>query len=105
MSTLVKIVDGFEIHFEALPEYCSLSQMFKPEEVDELSKQINEGELIMFVAKVSAHKLDVELSSDILGGCIYKSEAEFYTEVGGYFDDMVNTVVEGAKEKIKQLSK
>jgi len=105
MKTLIKTVEGFDIYFEALEEHISLFDLFEEEEVEELSEDIDNGSLVYFCAKVTAEKAGLELSDDYLGGCIYKSEEEFYQMEGDYFDDMVNIVVEEAKKELPKIIK
>lgn len=103
MKTLVKTIDGFNIYFEALEEHMPLSELL-PEEPEEQLQEIYENNVI-FCAKVSAEKAGIELASEYLGGCIYKTEEEFYKTEGCYFDDMVSTVISEAKKEIPNIIK
>ena len=99
--------EGFDIHFEELNEDMSVEDLLSFEETgcDHSStiKKVNNGTYAYFTARVIAFKNGVELADDYLGGCIYKDTEEFTSAKGDYFDDMVNTVITEAKEKIKLL--
>lgn len=99
----VKEIDGFEIHFEALPEHHYSYEGWDESDIKETKEKLDNFELVLFCAKVSAHREGIELASDYLGGCFYKSEEEFYNTEGCYFDDMCNTVISEAKEQIETL--
>ena len=103
----ITTVDGFDIQFEALTEETPVEDMLSFEECgcDHSStiRAVNNGEYEYFVAHVVASKNGIELAEDYLGGCIYKTEEEFYNEENGYFVDMTRTVVAEAKEAIKSL--
>ena len=102
MKTLVTTEKGFEIYFEALEEHTPLSELL-PEETEEQLKETYNNNCI-FLAKVTAEKAGVELSSDHLGGCIYESEEDFYTKYkDDYFADMKATVIEEAEKELKVL--
>lgn len=103
MKKLVKKYKGFDIYFEALPEYKSLSDMF-PDDTPEQLNEIYENNRI-FVAKVTAERAGVELASDYLGGCVYEEVEDFYIKYAGdYFADMVETVVEEAEKEVIRLT-
>ena len=104
MKTLVKKVNGFDIYFEPLEEDISLSELL-PEETPEQLKEIYNSNVV-FCAKVTAEKNNIEIASDYLGGCIYESEEDFYIKYkDDYFADMVNTVLEEAKKELPILIK
>ena len=75
-----------------------------PEETKESLEEIAENNIV-FCAKVSAYCGKYEVATNHLGGCIYKTEEEFYTAKGCYFDDMVDTVIREAKEEVQGFSK
>jgi hypothetical protein len=106
MKTILT-VDGFDIQFEALTEETPVESMLSFEKCgcDHSStiRAVNNGEYEYFMARVVAVKNGIELAEDILGGCIYETEEEFYNDKSGYFADMTSTVVAEAKETIKQL--
>ena len=103
MEIFVESIGGFDIHFEALEEFTSLKELL-PEESDEQLKEIYNNNAI-FCAKVTAKKNGIALASDYLGGCIYESEEDFYIKYkDDYFSEMVQTVINEAKETIKKLT-
>jgi len=103
----IKDLEGFEIHFEALPEHdqTSMFSLMEADLVEEISKKLESGELVMFTAQVQAYKCGILLHSTWLGSCIYASEEQFYTTEGCYFDQMANEVVSEAKKTIEHLYK
>ena len=82
---------------------------------------LNSGELIAFCAKAAVYCQGTELATDYLGGCIYRSIAEFMDHrecgkqnklyaakgergrCGSYFTDMVKQVCSEARKKLKRL--
>ena len=101
MRTLVENIEGFDIYFEALEETLPLDS----NEYEEMSKAVESGELVVFVAHVTAYKKGIELGDDYLGACIYKSYEEFYTIYkDDYYSDMRRNAIEEAKKAIKSLT-
>lgn len=95
--------EGFEIKLYLVPEDSTPDWDFETEEERrELLEDIDNGNLLWFIAKVTASKADIELSVDYLGGCCYRSVDEFIEE-GYYYKDMRGTVIHAAKLKIKEL--
>ena len=82
---------------------------------------IDRGELIAFCAKAAVYYRGNELATDYLGGCVYKSIADFMDHkecgkqnklyaakgetgrCGSYFTDMVKTVCREAREELRML--
>jgi len=95
--------EGFTLRLSALVDFTPISDTFEDEQVKEVIERINSGEWLYFCAKVTAYKKGIELSSDYLGGCVYEGLEDF-AECSGYVDDMINTVVNEAKETIKELT-
>lgn len=94
--------DGFTITLSITPETAAPDWYFESEEEEQhLLDQINDGDLMYFVAKVTASKNGIELGNDYLGGCCYESVEDFI--VGGYFSDMVDTAIDEAKKAIHSL--
>ena len=94
--------DGFEIHFEALPEDISKHEHFV-NQCGWTEEEFTEYQgYTWFCAKVSAHKAGIELCSVYL----YETEAAFYTaDVDGIFANMVNEAITEAKAKLVELNK
>lgn len=98
-------IKGFDVYFEALEEDIPLSDDLEPDDYEEAIDKISSGEWVYFCAKVSAHKAGIELSNDYLGGCIYASYEQFYTEYKeGYFADMVENAISEAEKTIAELT-
>ena len=71
-------------------------------DIKELYRKINNGTYVYFCAHIEAWYNDVHLSDDCLGSCLYESFDEFINEEG-YFQDMVNIVLEEGFEKLKTI--
>ena len=93
--------DGFDIYFEALPDTIDKSDF--DVNFEEIVQDIESGELVLFCAKVTSERAGIEINSDYLGKCIYKSEEEFYTTKGDYFDQMVNEVLKDSPRLLNEL--
>lgn len=99
--------EGFEINVYALPEDCDPAGQFATGNYDadaETVRQIRDGELTWFTAKVTASKHGIELAADYLGCCCYTSEREFVELAGDYYHDMRATVVREARDAIAKLA-
>ena len=107
MKTFVKEIDGFKIYFEALEENSCIDENWSDDEEmrNDTIKKLNNFDLVMFCAKITAEKNGIELADDYLGMCIYENEESFYNTKGCYFDDMCNTVINEAKVAIRELSR
>jgi len=104
----IETIDGFEIYFEALPEDLALSDIFDDSvtNIKRLASDIDAGRKAYFCAKVTANKNGIELATDYLGACCYKSEDEFYIKYhNDYFLDMANNVIAEAKQAVINLNK
>jgi hypothetical protein len=103
----IKEVDGFDVHFDTLPEDVSLTELFDPdyEGLEEIKEQIRTGELQYFTAKISVWKAGIELSSEYLGGCIREDENEFWKEPDSYFPQMLEQALKNAKAYLPELIK
>jgi len=95
--------EGFDINFYAGEEDCHPRDLFMPEDVDQIINDINDGHLVWFVAKITASKNGIELASDSLGGCCYHSYMDF-VDHNYYYAGMVNTVINEARQTIKELA-
>ncbi len=92
-------VKGFTINTYVEPE------MYDPADEldDEIVESIKAGRLEWFRVMVTANKVNVELGSDLLGGCCYESFEDF---LGcEYWSDMVETAITEAREIIEELKK
>ena len=93
--------DGFNIALSVTPEDISPRDCFEEDDIEEIIDKIERGDLLWFVAKVTASKHGVELAEDYLGGCCYTSTRDFID--GDYFYDMKLDAVYHAKEKLSLL--
>lgn len=103
--------EGFEIVFSIAPEDIHPSDCFdtstdpdtgKPYyDTDKMARDIDNGLLCWFVARVQAFKNGILLGSDYLGGNLYENPEDFLKD--DYYKDMKNTVIEHSKETIKKL--
>lgn len=105
---MIKVLekDGFDIYFEALPEYTPIDDVLsESEDIEKAIEKIDSGEWVYFRAKVSAYKAGIELGSDYLGVCIYDSEEDFYIRYKDeYFADMVDQAIDEAKSILEELA-
>lgn len=93
--------DGFDIRFAVFPEMMHPNDAFDDD--GETARAISAGDYEWFVAMVTASKNGVELAEEYLGACCYET-FEAFMEPGGYFDDMVDTVIDVAKQTIADLA-
>lgn len=94
--------DGFIVCFEALPECEPVRRQFldcgwTEEEIADIQRKVDYGELEWFTARVTAWKDRRKCAETYLGACLYASSDEFI-EAGGYLSYMVDTVIQKAKE-------
>ncbi len=97
--------DGFKIHLYACPEDISPVGQFNCGDAkldQEIIDKINDGTYTWFCAKVTASKNGIELGTDYLGGCCYKSEQEFVKQ-DDYYSDMRKSAIAEAKKAIEEL--
>ena len=97
--------NGFNLQFQALIEDLHSADLFDDsiDDINEICQKIDNYDLVLFTAKVSAFKNGIELASDYLGGNLYSSYEEFINARPGYIDDMEDIVINEAKEVIKKL--
>ena len=93
------------------------------EDADEIIEQLESGELTAFCVRASVYMHGIELGSDYLGGCLYKSIDEFQDHiesgkykreqekkhgkkinVGSYFVDVVRQAISEARLRMKELN-
>ena len=91
--------DGFDIRFAVIPELTHPNDHFDDD--GETARAIDAGDYEWFIAFVSASKNGVELADEYLGGCCYASFSDFMDD--GYFEDMVSTAIDTAKQNIEAL--
>jgi hypothetical protein len=96
--------DGFTLELHFTPEEDDPAGHFASggDEADaELCARIRDGDLLWFVARVTASKAGIALGVSYLGGCCYASAAEFMQD--GYFDDMVSDAITEARGMLARL--
>ena len=95
----------FDIYFSWTYEDSPLSDHFpeeSEEQIKDMVKKIDRGDLTWFIAKVSAYKCGIELASDIVGCCLYSDPLEFVRD-NDYYADMKERVIEQASVKLVEL--
>ncbi len=92
---------GFTIKLYLLPEYDRPDWDMTEEEWKTIKKDISNGMLLWFCAKVSAELDGHEFGTDYLGQCCYASVKDFMQ--GGYYVDMRDIAVDEAKAALKML--
>jgi hypothetical protein len=103
-SVYKETINGFEIDLSVTPENQAPDWYFENDEQrDELYEKIDNGDLLWFVARVTASKNGIVLGTAYLGGCCYESINDFINE-GGYWDDLVAEATTEAQAKIKLLT-
>jgi hypothetical protein len=95
-------VQGFEIVFSVCSEDEHPRDSFD-HDIEEISRKIDAGDYVWFVARVQAYRHDVLLATDYLGGCLHESYSDFLAS-GGYYDDMVYTVIKEAQKTLSKLA-
>jgi hypothetical protein len=98
-------VKGFEIVFSIAYEDSHPKDCFdyEEDEMRELCDKIDRGVYSWFIARVEAYKNVVLLGTDYLGGCLYENPMHFIKESGGYYGDMVKSVINEAENTIELL--
>ena len=81
-------------------EECSPDISF--DETNETRDKINSGEWVIFCARARCFVKGIEVATDYLGNCIYPSFADFKAP-GGYFGDMVRTVLHETRSELRDL--
>lgn len=71
------------------------------DDIDEICRKIDNGFYTWFIARVEAYKQGILLATDYLGGNLYENPKDFVND--GYFEDMVDTVVNEAQKTLNKL--
>ena len=104
MKTLVDKKDGFDIYFEPLEEYSPDFSFWDEDLKNETFEKLENYELVLFCAHVTAEKNNNIYGEDYLGMCVYESYEDFYIKYkDDYFADMVRQSLSEAKEEFKKL--
>lgn len=83
---------GYEVELAFAPEENAPDWEIDSTAMEELTKDIESGKLLWFVARVRAKDQGRVLAEEYLGGCCYASVEDFLTP-GGYYEDMVKGVL------------
>ena len=97
--------NGIDIYFEAIDEDISIDEALSFEltgiDHSETIKDVKNGNLEYFCAKVVGAKNGIHLAEQFLGCCVYESEEDFLKSET--FIDLKNSVVEQSSTNIKKL--
>lgn len=97
-----EIRDGFKIELAITPEDKAPDWEFESEEQrQDTSRRIDNGDLLWFVARVTASRHGVTLGTDYLGGCCYDSVQDFLRDE--YYFGMIDEAVGDARRMIEKL--
>jgi hypothetical protein len=97
--------DGYNIIVDITSEDMSPRDMFDDEcfDIDEICKDIEFGRLDWFMLRVRVLVEGLELSSEHLGGCLYKDAKGVLTD--GTAEDLIGQAIAEAKTKVYRLSR
>jgi hypothetical protein len=97
-----EIRDGFKVELAIAPEDKPLTGDFESEaHRQETVDRIDNGDLLWFVARVTASRQGVVLGTDYLGGCCYDNVQEFLRDA--YYEGMVEEALGDARRMIEKL--
>lgn len=96
--------DGpYTIELSVTPEDQALEDCFdmEPKEMEEMLSDLESGNAVHFIARVSVRVEDIPLSEEYLGSCYYPSYDEF---VGDHiYNDMVGAAMTEARKRLKEI--
>jgi hypothetical protein len=97
--------NGFDIIVDKSYEDIHPSDLFDDSEHDvkQLCQDIECGNLDWFMLRVRVMVENIELSSQFLGGCLYKDAREVLTD--GTAEDLIDTALTEAKRDVYRLYK
>jgi hypothetical protein len=97
--------NGFDIIVDKSYEDIHPSDLFDDSEHDikQLCKDIEHGNLDWFMLRVRVMVENIELSSEFLGGCLYKDAREVLTD--GTAEDLIDQALTEAKRDVYRLYK
>jgi hypothetical protein len=82
------------------PKDCFDDELF---DIKEMYADIDSGRLDWFMLRVRVMVEGLELSSEYLGGCLYKDAREVLTD--GTAEDLIDQALEQAKTQVYRLSR
>jgi len=97
--------NGFDIIVDKSYEDIHPSDLFDDSEHDvkQLCQDIESGNLDWFMLRVRVMVENIELSSEFLGGCLYKDAKEVLTD--GTAEDLIDMALTAAKKDVYRLYK
>lgn len=101
---LIDTINGIDIYFTPLQEYDMSFEHWDECLKNDTIKLLASGDLVVFVAKVTAKKNGIHLCDEYLGQCIYKDFDEF-ASMDGYCDDMKQAAHENGKVELERIIK
>ena len=97
--------NGFDVIVDKSYEDIHPSDLFDDSEFDikQLCQDIESGNLDWFMLRVRVMVENIELSSEFLGGCLYKDAKEVLTD--GTAEDLIDMALTEAKRDVYRLYK
>ena len=95
--------DGFDIIVDKTYEDMHPYDCFEADDIDEISRKIDNGTYDWFMLRVRVMVEGLELGSAYLGGCLYEDAREVLTD--GIAEDFIAEAMKEAKTKVYALSK
>ena len=97
--------EGFDVIVDKSYEDIHPSDLFDDSEYDikQLCEDIESGNLDWFMLRVRVMVENIELSSEFLGGCLYKDPREVLTD--GTAEDLIDMALTEAKRDVYRLYK
>ena len=95
--------DGFTIIVDKTYEDIDPRGQFDTDDIEEIIKDIECGNLDWFMLRVRVLVEGLELSSEYLGGCLYEDPKEILTD--GTAEDIIDQALSRAKKEVYRLSR
>ena len=95
--------DGFDIIVDKTYEDMHPYDCFESNDIDEISRKIDNGTYDWFMLRVRVMVEGLELGSAYLGGCLYADAKEVLTD--GTAEDFIAEAMVEAKTKVYALSR
>ena len=97
--------NGFDVIVDKSWEDISVADCFDDTQFDiaEINHNIEHGHLDWFMLRVRVMVENIELSSEFLGGCLYKDAREVLTD--GTAEDLIDQALTAAKKDVYRLYK
>ena len=95
--------DGYDIIVDKTYEDMHPYDCFEADDIDEISRKIDNGTYDWFMLRVRVMVEGLELGSAYLGGCLYSDAKEVLTD--GIAEDLIAGALIEAKSKVYRLSR